>query len=85
MDAQEVRKLFKECQEDKVGVVAKRHGMTRQSLMGLFWEFRLLGNELDDPTPSEIERETAAFRSSWSEEQEKSRWMGARTANPIGR
>lgn len=85
MEAQDVRRLFKECQDTKVGIVAKRHGMTHQALLALFFEYRMLGNELDDPTPSDIARETAAFRSSWSEETEKSRWMGARTANPIGR
>lgn len=81
MDAQEVRKLWQECHAQKIGVVAKRHGLTHQALLGMFFEFRLLGNELDDPAPAEIARQTALFRAGWSEEQEKSRWMGARTAN----
>ena len=85
MEAQDVPKLWKECHETKISIVAKRNGMTRQALMGLFWEWSLLGNELDDPTPEAIAKETAALRSTWSEEQERSRWMGARTANPIGR
>lgn len=81
MEAQDVRQMWRECHDQKVSVVARRHGLTRQALMGLFWEWRLLGNELDDPSPEDIERQTATFRSQWSETTEQSRWMGARTVS----
>lgn len=81
MEAQDVRQMWKECHDQKISVVAKRHGLTRQALMGLFWEWRLLGNELDDPSPEEIEQQTATFRANWNETTEQSRWMGARTAS----
>lgn len=79
MDAQDVQRLFKECQDSKVSLVAKRNGMTYQSLLGHFWEFRLLGNDLDDPTPDEIERATKTLRASWTEDTERARWVGSRS------
>lgn len=85
MEAQEVRRLFQECQETKVGTVAKRHGLTHQALLGMFFEYRLLGNELDDPSPDEIAKEMETLRSSWDAATERSRWMAARTISPIGR
>lgn len=78
MEAQEVQRLFQECRETKVGVVAKRHGLTHQALLGMFFEHRLLGNELDDPSPEEIAAATQRFRSKWSEETEMARWVGGR-------
>ena len=78
MEAQEVQRLFQECRGTKVGIVARRSGMSHQTLLGLFFEHRLLGNELDDPTPDEIAAATQSLRSSWSEETERSRWVGSR-------
>lgn len=85
MEAQEVQRLFQMCRDTKIGIVAKRYGLTAAALRGMFFEYRLLGNELSDPSPEQIAKEMEMFRSSWDADTERARWMAARTLDPIGR
>lgn len=76
--AMTVEELWQECREMKISDVAKRHGMTKQRLVGDLIEAGLLGNRGSDPSPAEIEEATAQIRANWTPQQEYARWIAAR-------
>jgi hypothetical protein len=75
----DVLDLWNECSRRRVSEVARANGMTTQKLVALFDQTGLTGRTPSDPDPAAIAAATAAIRSQWSPEQEKSRWIAART------
>lgn len=79
-----VEELWSQCQSEKMSLVAKRHGMTRQQMVGDFIEAGLLGNRESDPSQSEIAERTALIRAAWTPAQEHARWIAARRFEESG-
>lgn len=73
-----VEELWKECQGSRITDVARRHGMTKQQLVGDLIEAGLLGNRESDPSPAAIAEATAEIRAKWTPQQEYARWIAAR-------
>lgn len=83
MQTQEVslEQLWEMCRHKQLSQVARLHGKTMQGLLSEFRRSGLLGNGPTDPSPEEIQRETAMIRSSWDEATERARWIGSRTVD----
>jgi hypothetical protein len=79
-----VEELWSQCQSEKISLVAKRHGVTRQQMVGDFIEAGLLGNRASDPSPSQIADRTALIRAAWTPAQEHARWIAARRHEDSG-
>ena len=75
----DVLDLWNECSRRRVSEVARANNLTTQRLVALFDQTGLTGRMQSDPGPDEIAAATAAIRSQWSPDEEKSRWIAART------
>ena len=73
-----LERMWQECQTETVSTVAQRNGLTRQQLVALFQQSGHLGGGNRDPSRAEIRQACQALKRRWSEEQAKSRYVGAR-------
>jgi len=69
--------LWEECQREPITRVALRNGyQSMQALLSEFQQAGLTGRGKGDPSPDEIQAETASLRRNWSKQVEQSRWIG---------
>lgn len=69
--------LWEQCQREPITRVALRNGYaSMQALLSEFKQAGLTGRGKGDPSPDEIQIETASLRRGWSKQVEQSRWIG---------
>ena len=77
--AKTLERLWQECQAESVEIVARRHNLTRQSLVALFQQSGLIGGGNRDPSQREIRQACRALQKRWTADQAEARWVGRRS------